>query len=299
MTALVAFSCDEAYFPLAKGLVLSLQNQGLEQRDLGLGFVDIGCTAESLAWLRGRGVRVISASDNALGGLTASVSGYHLSQVCRPFLPQLFPEADCFVWLDSDLWVQSSDVVKSLAIYASRERDKLFICPEWHYAYATLNSDILKFHVNNVRHFFRMAYDEEIAATMSVKPTLNSGVFAMAADNPLWALWADEVKSLYGREYPQQGEYIRHMAEQMALNYVAHRSGAAVPVDPIFNFMCIWALPFRDEAGVVRVPLPPYAPIGIVHLSLWKLRRNFYFQHGLLFQQGQYLTETERRLLQS
>src|SRR6185436_10305997 len=150
-----------------------------------------------------------------------------------------------------------------------------------------------------VRMFFRTAYDEQLARTMSAKPTLNTGVFAMAADNPLWAMWAEEVRSLYERVYPTNGDYIRHVAEQMALNLVAHRTGAAVPVDPIYNFMCIWALPFRDEAGIVRVPAPPYAPIGIVHLSLWKLRRNFYFEHGLLFQEGRYLTNEERKRLQS
>jgi hypothetical protein len=264
-----------------------------------LGFVDIGCAVDSVNWLRGRGVRVISPSPDACDGLMGTVAGYHQSQICRPFLPKLFPDIDCFVWLDSDVWVQSGDTVKSLAVYATRDRDKLFICPECHYAYTTLNSDLFKFHINNVRLFFRAAYDEQIAATMSAKPTLNTGVFAMSADNPLWALWAEEVKSLYGRDYPSNGDYIRHVAEQMALNYVAHRTGAAVPVDPIYNFMCIWALPFRDEAGIVRVPLPPYGPIGIVHLSLWKLRRNFYFEHGLLFQEGRYLTDEERKRLQS
>src|SRR4051812_23474482 len=107
MTALVVFSWDEAYFPLAKGLVLSLENQGLERSGIGLGFVDIGCAADSLNWLRDRGVRIVSPAEDALDGLGQSVKGYHVSQICRPFLPKLFPDADCFVWLDSDVWVQS------------------------------------------------------------------------------------------------------------------------------------------------------------------------------------------------
>jgi hypothetical protein len=89
------------------------------------------------------------------------------------------------------------------------------------------------------------------------------------------------------------------MAEQIALNYLAYQNTSAILVDPLFNFMCIWTLPSRDEAGVVRVPLPPYAAIGIVHLSLWKLRRNFYLERGLLFQQGLYLNGEERKRLQS
>jgi hypothetical protein len=32
---------------------------------------------------------------------------------------------------------------------------------------------------------------------------------------------------------------------------------------------------------------------------MWTARRNFYFEHGLLFQQGRYLSDEERRLLLS
>ena len=100
--------------------------------------------------------------------------------------------------------------------------------------------------------------------------------------------------------FEQLGFYRRALEEyRKALDAQPDNLTVAQRYFRLLRDMCIWALPFRDEAGVVRVPLPPYAPIGIVHLSLWKLRRNFYFQHGLLFQQGQYLTEAERRLLQS
>jgi hypothetical protein len=83
----------------------------------------------------------------------------------------------------------------------------------------------------------------------------------------------------------------------LSLNYLAAQTGRAVLVDPLFNFTCIWALPFRDEKGVVRVPLPPNAAIGIVHLSMWKGRRQFYLERGLLFQEGRYLSDEERRSL--
>jgi hypothetical protein len=54
------------------------------------------------------------------------------------------------------------------------------------------------------------------------------------------------------------------MAEQMALNQLAFRTGCAVEVDPPLNFMCMWALPFRDGAGVGRVSQPPNPAVGIV-----------------------------------
>lgn len=298
MSNLVVFSCDRNFFPLAKGLVLSLRGVGLEESGITLAFIDIGCEPQSIAWLREQGVRVLSASQlTAIIG-PQPVGGYHLAQICRPYLPQLFPDAASFIWLDTDLWVQSADALKLLAFYASNNRDKIFICPEWHYAYTTLNSDIVKFHVENVGSYYNAAYGPNVAAKLSARPWLNTGVFAMAADNVLWANWAAEMRSLYARGYAQDGG-ARHMADGVALNYLVADTQQAVPVDPLFNFTCTWALPFRDNSGVVRVPLPPNAPIAIVHLSMWSMRRNFYFEHGLLFRQGHYLSGEERHLLLS
>jgi hypothetical protein len=110
-------------------------------------------------------------------------------------------------------------------------------------------------------------------------------------------MWAEEIRKLYARDYGADTSLVRHMAEQMALNVLASRTGSAVEVDPLCNFMCMWALPFRDDAGVVRVRLPPSAPIGIVHLSQWAARRNLYVGQGLLYQRGDYLSDQERRAL--
>ena len=89
------------------------------------------------------------------------------------------------------------------------------------------------------------------------------------------------------------------LADGLSLTRLAAETSRGVMVDPLFNFACIWALPFRDNTGVVRVPLPPHAPIGIVHLSMWAGRHRFYFEHRLLFQEGRYLTDEERNSLLS
>ena len=147
MSTLVVFSCDQKYFPLAKGLVLSLKTAGLAQSGIGVAFIDIGCNPQSLKWFSDSGIRVLPLS--ALMEIEAmrSVSGYHLAQVCRAYLPTLFPDARCFIWLDSDLWVQIGDTIKLLASWAIANHERLFICPEWHYSYETFNNDVLKFHV--------------------------------------------------------------------------------------------------------------------------------------------------------
>ncbi|HXJ01436.1 MAG TPA: hypothetical protein VNH44_09435, partial [Micropepsaceae bacterium] len=240
MSTFVVFCCDQNYFPLAKGLVLSLAGAALEEAGIKLAFIDIGCDAQSLAWFRERGVSVLPASRLAAIQGLENVQGYHLAQICRPYLPQLFPEAGCFIWLDSDLWVQVAETIKLLAYYANDERTKIFICPEWHYSYGNMNSDIVKFHVNNIGHHYRMTYGPEVAARLSVRPWLNTGVFAMAADNPLWSLWAEEMKRLNAGDYGEHTSLARHMADGVSLNYLVADTSRAVLVDPLFNFTCMW-----------------------------------------------------------
>jgi hypothetical protein len=142
LSTLVVFSCDEKYFPLAKGLVLSLSEARLRESGITLTFIDIGCEPRSIAWLSEHGVQILPSSRLSSIPALANAKGYHL-------------------------------------------------------------------------------------------------------------------------------------------------------------VTCMWALPFRDNAGLVRVPLPPNAPIGIVHLSMWSARRHLYYDHGLLFQQGRYLSDEERQSLLS
>src|SRR5215469_14568526 len=110
---LVVFSSDQPFFPLARGMVLSVREHGLDRHGICLAFIDIGCDESSLDWLRSQGVIVKSVPAELLGEL-AEAEGYHRSQVCRPLLPRIFPGVGAFVWLDSDLWVQSPDILPNL-----------------------------------------------------------------------------------------------------------------------------------------------------------------------------------------
>ena len=295
---LVVFSSDENYFALARGLALSLLACQPEQHDIGLAFIDTGCRDVSLNWLCDRGITV-TALDQGLLQHFPRATGYRQSLVCRPFLPRIFPEADAIIWLDSDLWVQTVDVLANLRALALAHRNKLFICPEWHYSYLGLNQNFAQHHIANLSFYYEATYGPQVAAEMSVRPMFNNGVFAMAADNPLWDAWRREIELLYARNYGQAEDRILHMSEQIALNVLAHRTSSAIPVDPLYNYMCMWGMPFRDPSGVVRVSLPPGSVIGAVHLSQWNLRKQLYLDRRLLYQGGDYLTAEEREFMLS
>ena len=119
----IVFSCDENYFLLAKGLVLSIQAAGPLPADCELGFVDLGCMPGQLDWLRGQGVFVVPFDAELIGPLARLVSGPQRALILRrPFLPRMFPAAEAIVWLDSDLWIQMPDVLQVFSALRDRIR---------------------------------------------------------------------------------------------------------------------------------------------------------------------------------
>jgi hypothetical protein len=293
----IVFAADENYFLLAKGLVLSIQSAGAMRPEHALALIDLGCTPDHLQWFREQGVRVVPFDAEAIGLPAQSAPDYRPATVVRPYLPLIFPEARAFIWLDSNLWIQSPDVLNLFGVMAHSHPEKLFICPEWHYSYVDLNANIAQLQIEMLALYYRALYGEQIAGNMAGRPLLNIGVFALAAANPLWEFWRSELRKLYSRQYGADDGRIRQMAEQTALNVLVARNEMAVPVDPLFNYVCGHALTFRDEAGIVRVSLPPNAPIGVVHLSRWSHCRQQYLDRELLFDSGRYLTDEEKIVL--
>ena len=110
-------------------------------------------------------------------------------------------------------------------------------------------------------------------------------------------MWKQELATLYSRNYGGSDNRIRHVAEQTALNVLIARHDLAIQVDPLFNYMCMFGLPFRDAAGTVRVLLPPNMPVNTVHLSSWRANGKLYFDRGLLFDSGRYLSDDEKKSL--
>jgi hypothetical protein len=290
---LVVCSCDHNYFPLAKGLILSILDKGRLPGEIGLALIDIGCETADIDWLNDAGVKVRAADSGIIGRLAAPEFGYQRSQVCRPFLPKIFPEADILIWIDCDAWIQDTSILPYLRTAVLRSGEKLFITPEWHYSYAKINQNVLQRH-EEMYSYYAPTFGATIAADMCRRPTLNSGFFAMRAGNPLWHEWEIAVTRLYLQEYARYEQRVRHMAEQIALNVIAARTSDVMLVDPLYNYICLWTPPYRDSDDVVRIALPPHLPVGVIHLAGgWKDLGKMYFDKGLLYKRGSYLTEVD------
>jgi hypothetical protein len=294
---LIVCSCDQNYFPLVKGLLLSILDSGPLPAGLGLALIDIGCDVAAVRWLRDRGARVCVPDTRILGGLADAALGYRRSQTCRPVLPKLFPDAAAFIWIDCDAWVQDSTIFQCLRSAVTKNPDQLFIAPECHYSYTPINADCQARH-QEMFSYYEPTFGAEVAARMCRRLTLNSGLFAMAANNPIWGEWEREVRRLYVEQPGDYAPLVRHMAEQIALNVIAARESRVTLLDPLYNYVCLWNPPFRDVDGVVRVALPPYLPIGLIHLAGGWIRYGAaYARRGLLYRSGSYLTDADEAIL--
>lgn len=82
----IVFSTDETYAPLAKGLVLSVL--AADSPEFALRLVDIGCSRETLDWMRAHNVE-IERFDRAsyTPASKSNFAPYQDAQLCRPFLP--------------------------------------------------------------------------------------------------------------------------------------------------------------------------------------------------------------------
>ena len=99
-TTAFVFSCDDAYFFLARGLVMSLADFGYPNTDTRLILIDIGCGAEALAWMKDHGVEIVPF-DPALipQKVMAVIRSSQRAQVVRPWIPDLLPQFDHLIWL--------------------------------------------------------------------------------------------------------------------------------------------------------------------------------------------------------
>ncbi len=300
MRVAVCFACNEAYMPLCKGLALSLAEAarftpaGME---ISRHFVDIGCSHASLAWLQGQGVELhaFSRADHPLLPRQDLLPPYADAQLCRPFLPQIVPGYDVYVWIDCDIWVQGHDAVPSVAEAVTHCPDKIAICPEYHYGY--LGHRNLRFAVIAQQRWYLALYrDEALADELGFRPMYNSGFFALPGQSPLWQAWAEELAGVYAGDHSADPSVL-HYAEQLGLNRLIHERGLQLPVDPLFNYACGGSSVFLNPRGKVVVGYPPFTPVKNVHLLAFPLYGRMYLDKGLLYRKGAYLTEDERNAL--
>lgn len=295
----IVSASDENYFPLLKGLYLSLLDPAILPKNVKISFLDLGLKQSSLDWLLSKGVTIAKIDANIMGDLSSTRYGYRRGQTCRAFLPKIFPDASNIVWMDCDTWVQDLDGFLSIIAESIVNKDRIFISQEVHTGYLWPKFDI-RDRISELLEYYGPIFDADMADKLSNSMVFNSGIFVMNSENIIWEEWKREIIRIYVEEYDRHNEKTLHFAEQMSLNMLIRKYDAASSFDPLYNYLCNWNPPFRSEDGVVRTTSAPHLPVGVIHLGGgWKRRGSIYMEKGLLYKSGSYLDDADLAHLSS
>ncbi|MBC8107857.1 MAG: methyltransferase domain-containing protein [Anaerolineae bacterium] len=256
-TAIVV-ACDSHYFPLARNLIESIHEHRPDE-SIDIQLLDVGLSAEQREQLRQGNVTVIEPSWDIDFPARAGAPIWYRAFTARPFLPRYLPDRQLLIWLDADTWLQDWRAVALLIRGASD--GALAIVPELHRSFTHLYQPVNDIRLS-VRKSYANAFGEELARQMTWKPVLNTGVFALRTDSPLWELWARVMSDGLTRSTDR-------LLAQCALNVAVATSASAVhPLPQWANWPCHLATPALNRtSGLLIEPELPYEPLSIVHLG--------------------------------
>ena len=296
----IVFSCDEAYAFLARGLVLSLADVGFPSRDVAVILIDIGCEPDTLSWMKDRGIQIVPFDPKLIPQTIMSViRPVQRAQVVRPWLPELLPQFQHFVWLDCDLWVQNGEFMSLMIAGAHTMPDAVVLAPTNSHYHASVYSELHEI-IGMQLLWYTSCYEPYLANKAASTLSYSSGVFGMRRTSPVWALWRKEAEFLYPA-MSARNQKLMHLVEQIALYIVIVRNPAMiVRLDPLYNFHCNVAGVVRatNDRVVTNMMVPP-REVGVVHLANWSSLRKDYLSLNLLYRSGDYLSPAERALIAS
>lgn len=238
-----------------------------DSEDYDIGIIDGGLTEDQLNYLKVRSCKIVKP-DWPCPIPASRIAGREFLKgcVCRPFLPDYFPDYAVYVWMDSDTWLQRWDVVDMFVEGA--QRGKIALTPQVDRAYprpvrvkwlGVFPVKIRSFYYSNARQAFGLGMAKRLLGHY----VLSAGAFALRGDAPHWKAWQARI-----RETLKKGNVFT--AEQLSLGITCHIDGLPVESLPSWTHWLCQFKPLWDEArGVFVEPFLPHEILGILHLSGW------------------------------
>ena len=256
MRTLIVTAANEAYAPLLRGLIESI-DQRAPRVLTGLACFDLGLAPGTREWVGRHAAHVVEPGwDLPVGEKLRTEKPELRGLTVRPFLPNYFPGYDAYLWIDADAWVQERYALEWYMEEAAK--GALVAAPQVDRAYRH-TSGLVGVRINRMLAYF----GQEAVARVVWASYFNAGVFALRSDAPHWALWA---KWFDAGLTATKGELC---CEQTALNHALWTERLPVsPLPALCNWLCHLALPGFDPIRErFCEPLVPRNPIGILHLT--------------------------------
>jgi hypothetical protein len=235
--------------------------------------IDIGVVAIDLAeteidWLKGQGIKI--SQDCRSLPFYAEAPPYAYAMTCRPYLPQIFPGYEYYVWIDADVRICGPEAFE-FYIGAGRQFPKTIVVVHEVDPCYTFCRNPVQANGYHIRKHERIAgaFGEADADSVRYFNSYNAGIFGMHRDAAVWEPYRRRL------ETAMRGPF-HHMLEQDAMLLAIMDSGMQVTAGAsIMNWLCSIHPPWFDptQGRWVR-PIFPHLPIACLHLtqSMEKLR---------------------------
>jgi hypothetical protein len=269
MRTCIVSSADSGFFEYLQELVQSIRDKP-ESEGVDLCILDVGLSDEDKSWLAPFAASIVKPDWDIRRPGEIEEPEHKKGLRSRPFLPDHFPGYDVYVHIDADAWVQDWSAVELLVRAATT--GALAVVPEVDRAYPAFDTKLKVERVLGIPYRissggwrrYRDIYGKDVADRLIDTPTLNGGVFALAADAPHWSVWREQ----YGLALQRSR---RGGLDQLTLEYITHGLGLPVELLPATcNWVAHRATPKYDASRKRLVePYLPHRDIGILHLTLW------------------------------
>ena len=190
----------------------------------------------------------------------------NLGYATRPMLPRYFPGFDMYLWLDADVSIRSHRFIS--AFTAAARSGHLAIAEEIDPSYG-FEPHAVKWQIGNAFRCFGLRQ----GLKLSLGRPINSGVFALEAEAPHWALWQERYQQAV-----QNADRVN--LDQHALMAVLYLDGLPCRyLDSTYNWICARSQPLWDETRQAFCrPYAPFDTIDVLHLAgrnkrkLWTIK---------------------------
>ena len=256
----IALSFDCNMFHQAQACITTIRQYCRYAVDICV--LALSLPAHQLAWLEKEGIRI--KQDYSFLPHFSEFPLYAYSQICRPFLKDLFPGYQVYMWVDADIRIVREDAFDAFLGQAMVFPDSICICQEVEPAYICVNSapHAKAYHeMKNAR--IKNLYDAKLLDKMAYYYSFNTGIWGMHRSSPLWEIFKQELMSVFKHSFD-------HMREQDALNISLLRWGQEpVNLPATMNWLCALSIPLQDnDTGAFVRPVYPHWPISVLHLIM-------------------------------
>jgi len=256
---------DANYYPLLREWIHSVRRfpQGAE---IDICVLDSGLSTAQRDELKSLTAAVVAPDwPQGLSAQKTRGQDYLKACVCRPFIREIFPGYDIYMWMDPDTWVQDWSAVQMFLDSAIKRPDRIILTNGADRAYGRPVRVSWRGPFCRVKSFYftngKKAFGRKIAKALLPHYVLSAGCFALSATALHWERWQQLVRqaAIRGKVFP---------AEQLSLGKLVHLEDYPAELLPAYTHWLCEHKPLWDaERQLFVEPFMPHMTLGILHLS--------------------------------